>query len=160
MSAQLNHETRAEIHSFLLGLTCSQIASALSAHAKWEHNNNWQVPALQSLAKVQQIYTRKVFWRQKLVIKKRQGGAPMHWRDEDNKNAPQSNTHPFLASCIPDQEFMKLIPTRHSFSHEGCSEKKRSQKRYHLQLRTGSNRNLWCEWHQIKTHQLRPVLLC
>lgn len=45
-------------------------------------------------------------------------------RDQGNKDILQSNTHPFLTSCVPDQKFMKLIPTRHSFSHEGCSEKK------------------------------------
>ena len=45
-------------------------------------------------------------------------------RDQDNKDILQSNTHPFLTSCVPDQKFMKLIPTRHSFSHEGCSEKR------------------------------------
>lgn len=45
-------------------------------------------------------------------------------RDQDNNDMLQSKTHPFLTSCVPDQKFMKLIPTRHSFSHEGCSEKK------------------------------------
>lgn len=45
-------------------------------------------------------------------------------RDWDNKDILQSNTHSLLTSCVPDQKFVKLIPTRHGFSHEGCSEKK------------------------------------
>lgn len=49
-------------------------------------------------------------------------------RDQDKKDILQSDTHPLLTSCVPDQKFMKLIPTRHSFSHKGRSEKKEATK--------------------------------
>lgn len=49
-------------------------------------------------------------------------------RDQDNKSILQTNTHPFLTSCVPDEKFMKLIPTWHSFSHEGCSVNKEERE--------------------------------